>query len=82
MSIYRQYRNTWVCNNGYRRHFHMSIISLMLYIAEHHNILQCCTIGLSTQSKYASTILKCFSSVTHNTHFDDAKLHLNTLMQY
>ena len=35
----------------------------MQYIAEYHNIiyrniLQCCTIGLSTQSKYASTILK------------------------
>ena len=54
----------------------------MQYITEYHNILQCSTIGLSTQSKYASTILKYFSSVTHNTHVDDTKHHLNTLMQY
>ena len=69
--IYRQYHKTGVCNNGYRRHFHISIISLMQYIAQYRNISQCCTIGLSTQSKYASTILKYFSSVTHNTHVDD-----------
>ena len=54
----------------------------MEYIAEYCNILQCSTIGLSTQSKYASTILKYFSAVTHNTHIDDTKHHLNTLMQY
>ena len=54
----------------------------MQYIAEYLNISQCCTIGLSTQSKYASAILKYFSLVTHNTHVDDNKLHLNTLMQY
>ena len=59
-----------------------SIISLMQYIAKYRNILQCCTIGLSTQSKYASTILKYFSSITHNTHVDDTKHHLNILMQY
>ena len=57
ISIYRQYHNTGVCNNGYHRHFHLSIISLMQYIAEYRNILQCCTIGLSTQSKYVSTTL-------------------------
>ena len=28
----------------------------MQYIPEHRNILQCSTIGLSTQSKYVSTI--------------------------
>ena len=43
---------------------------------------QCYTIGLNTQSKYASTILKHFSSVTHNTHVDDTKHHLNIVMQY
>ena len=53
----------------------------MKYIAEYHNISQCCTIGFSTQSKYASTILKYFSSITHNTHVDDTKHHLNALMQ-
>ena len=51
ISIYWQCRNTGVCNNRYRRHFHMSIISLMQYITEYRNILQCSTIGLSTQSK-------------------------------
>ena len=54
----------------------------MQYIAEYCNISQCCTIGLSTQSKYTSTTLKYFSSNTHNTHFDDTMHHLNTLMQY
>ena len=54
----------------------------MQYIAEYCNISQCCTIGLSTLSKYASTILKYFSSIAHNTHVDDNKHHLNTLMQY
>ena len=82
ISIYRQYHNTGVCNNGYRRHFHMSIILFMQYITEYCKILQFCTIGLSTLSKYASTILKFFSSVTHNTHVDNTKHHLNTLMQY
>ena len=48
----------------------------MQYITEYHNILQCSTIELSTQSKYASTILKYFSEVTHNTHVDDTKFHL------
>ena len=48
----------------------------------YHNILQCNTIGLSKQSKYASTILNIFSAVTHNTHVDDTKHHLNTLIQY
>ena len=48
----------------------------------YHNISQYNTIGLSTQSKYASTILKYFSAATHNTHVDDTKPHLNTLMQY
>ena len=47
----------------------------MQYIAEYHNISQCCTTGLSIQSKYASTILKCFGSITHNTYFYDNKLH-------
>ena len=60
----------------------MSVISLMQYIAEYRNILQCSTIGLSTQSKYASIILKYFSAVAHNTHANDIKLYLNTLMQY
>ena len=54
----------------------------MQYIAEYRNTSQCCTIGLSTQSKYASKILKYFSSVAHNTYADDTKHHLNTLMQY
>ena len=36
-------------------------------------------IGLRTQSKYASIILKIFSAVTHNTHVDDTKYQLNTL---
>ena len=54
----------------------MSIISLMQYIAEYCNISQCSTIGLRTQSKYASIIL---SAVTHNTHVDDTKHQLNTL---
>ena len=45
----------------------------MQYIAEYRNISQCCTIGSGTQSKYASTVLKYFSSVTHNTHVDDTK---------
>ena len=81
ISIYRQYRNTGVCNNWYRRLFHISIISLMQYIAEYCNILQCSTsiIGLRTQSKYASIILKIFSAVTDNTHVDDTKYQLNTL---
>ena len=79
ISIYRQYRNTGVCNNGYCRLFHMSIISLMQYIAEYRNISQCSTIGLRTQSKYASIILEIFSAVTHNTHVDDTKHQLNTL---
>ena len=57
----------------------MSIISLMQYIAEYCNILQCSTIGLRTQSKYASIILKIFSAVTHNTHVDDTKHQLNTI---
>ena len=57
----------------------MSIISLMQYIAEYCNISQCCIIGLRTQSKYASIILKTFSAVTHNTHVDDTKHQLNTL---
>ena len=35
ISIYRQYRKTGVCNNQYRRLFHMSIILLMQYIAEY-----------------------------------------------
>ena len=82
ISIYRQYRITGVCNNGYCRYFHMSIISLMQYIAEYCNISQCGTIGLNTQSKYASTILKYCSSITHNTHVDDTKHHFNALMQY
>ena len=82
ISIYRQYRKTRVCNNGYCRYFHMSIILLMQYIAEYRNISQCSTIRLSTQSKYTSTILKYFSSITHNTHVDDTKYHLNTLKQY
>ena len=54
----------------------------MQYIAEYCNILECSTIGPSTQSKHTSTILKFFSAVTHNTHVDDTKHHLNTLMQY
>ena len=82
ISIYRQYRKTGVCNNGYRRYFHISIISLMQYIAEYRDISQCCTIGLRTQSKDASTILTYFSLITHNTHGDDNKLYLNTLIQY
>ena len=60
----------------------------MQYITEYQNILQCSTIGFSTQSKYASTTLinrPSFSAVimtfTHNTHVDDTKHHLNTLMQ-
>ena len=57
----------------------MSIISLVQYIAEYCNISQCSTIGLRTQSKYASIILKIFSAVTHNTHVDDTKHQLNTL---
>ena len=57
----------------------MSIISLMQYIAEYCNISQCSTIGLRTQSKYASIILKTFSAITHNTHVDDTKHQLNTL---
>ena len=81
ISIYRQYRKTGVCNNGYCRYLHMSIISLMQYIAEYCNISQFYTLGLNIQSKYASTILKYFSLITHNTH-DDTKHHLNTLMQY
>ena len=48
ISIYRQYRKTGVCNNGYFRYFHMSIISLMQYIAKYRDISQCCTTGLST----------------------------------
>ena len=60
----------------------MSIISLMHYITDYCNILQCSTRGLSTQSKYASTILKVFNAVTHNTYVDDTQHHLNTLMQY
>ena len=55
---------------------HVNNIAYAIY----RNISQCCTIGLSTQSKYASTILKYFSSITHNTHVDDTKHHLNTLM--
>ena len=51
----------------------------MQYIAEYCNILQCSTIGLRTQSKYASIILKIFSAVTHNTHVDDTKHQSNTL---
>ena len=39
ISIYRQYRNTGVCNNGYHRHFYMSIISLMQYIAEYRSVV-------------------------------------------
>ena len=54
----------------------------MQYIAKYRDISQCCTIGLSTRCKYASTILTYFSSVTHNTHVDDDKHHLNTVMQY
>ena len=57
-NISKQYCNTGVCNNRYRRLFYMSIILL---------ILQCSTVGLSKQSKYASAILKFFSAVTHNT---------------
>ena len=38
------------------------------------------TIGLSTQSKYASTFRNFFSAVTHNKHVDDTKHHLNTLI--
>ena len=57
---------------------HVNNIAYAIY----HNISQCSTVGLSTQSKCASIILKCFSSVTHNTHVDDTKHHLNTLMQY
>ena len=51
----------------------------MQYIAEYCNKLQCSTIGLRTQSKYASVILKMFSAVTHNTHVDDTQHQLNTL---
>ena len=51
----------------------------MQYIAEYCNLSQCSTIGLRTQSKYASIILKIFSAVTHNTHVDDTKHQLNTL---
>ena len=71
-----QYCSTGLCNNGYHRHFHMAIISLMQYIAAY------CTIGLSTQSKYTSAILKYFSSVTHNKiiYVADNKLHLNTIL--
>ena len=50
----------------------------MQYITEYCNILQCSTIGLRVQSKYAQIILKNFSAVTHNTHVDDTKHHLNT----
>ena len=57
----------------------MSIISLMQYIAEYCNISQCSTIGLRTQSKYASIILKIFSAVTLNTHVDDTKHQLDIL---
>ena len=57
----------------------MSIILLIPYIAEYHNILQCITIRLSVQSKYASVILKFFSTITHNTHVDDIKHHSNIL---
>ena len=69
-------------------HFYMSIISRMQYITEYCNILQCSTIGLSTQSINASTILKYFSAVTHNTHVDDTKHNVfvgnnrNTVFQY
>ena len=51
----------------------MSVISLMQYIAEYCDISQCSTIGLSTQSKYASTVLKYFSSITHNTHVSNIR---------
>ena len=51
----------------------------MQYIAEYCNISQCSTIGLRTQSKYASIILKIFSAVTLNTHVDDTKHQLDTL---
>ena len=85
--IYHQYRNTAICNNQHRRHFHMSIISCMQYITEYHNISQCSTIGLSTQSTvnmYQQSLLidKVFSAAiitfTYNTHVDDAQLCLST----
>ena len=59
-------------------------ISRMRYIAEYCNILQCSTIGLSTQSKYASTIHKNFLVQLLVIHMlmIDTKHHLKTLMQY
>ena len=56
----------------------------MQYIAEYCKkyCSELLYVGLSTQSKYASIILKIFSAVTHNTHVHDTKHHLNTLMQY
>ena len=49
--------------------------------AIYRRISQCSIKGFNTQSKYASTILKIFSAVMHNTHVDDTKHHLKTLMQ-
>ena len=71
ISMYRQYRNTGVSNNQYYRFFHVSIISLMQYIAEYCKkyCSELLYVGLSTQSKYSSTIPKIFSAVTHNTQF-------------
>ena len=56
---------------------HVSNIAYAIY----RRILQRSTKGFSAQSKYASIILKIFSAVTHNTHVDDTKHHLKTLMQ-
>ena len=56
---------------------HVNNIAYAIYCS----IFQCSTIELNTQSKHASTILKYLSTVTHNTHVDDTKHHLNTLMQ-
>ena len=61
----------------------MSIILHTQYIAVYCSVVS--TIGLSTQSKYASLTDQVFSGVItfiHNTHVDDTKHHLNTLTQY
>ena len=64
----------------------MASVGQNIAYAIYHRILQHIAawyyIGLSTQSKYASTILNVFSAVTLNTHINDIKYYLKTLMQY
>ena len=50
----RQHRQMRVCNNQYRRHFHINYIAYEIYRRKSQYITVC-AVGLSAQIKYLST---------------------------